>query len=275
VKPPTQQEIAEHYASGYEAKRLEAGPGLLEGTRTRELLGRFLPPAPAIVRDVGGGPGAYACWLARAGYEVHLVDVSPVHVRLAQEASDAQAGHPIAGARVGDARALPWADASSDAVLLLGPLYHLTDRRDRLAALKEAKRVLKPGGVLLAVGISRFASALDGLARGFLDDPAFARIVDQDLEDGQHRNPTNHPHYFMETFFHHPEELRGEVAESGISVDGMYGIEGPAWLLQNLEHHWNDEGRRERMLGVVRRVESEPTLLGASAHVMVVGRKTA
>src|SRR2546426_9428182 len=95
---PTRQEIADHYASGYEAKRHEKGPGMLDAALTRELLRRLLPPPPAVVRDVGGGPGAHACWLAMAGYEVHLVDVAPLHVRLAREASDAQPEHPLAGA---------------------------------------------------------------------------------------------------------------------------------------------------------------------------------
>jgi SAM-dependent methyltransferase len=266
-------EISEHYASGYEAGRLSSGPGLLEAARTRELLGRFLPPAPAVVRDVGGGPGPYAAWLARVGYEVHLLDITPVHVDLAREASRAQPEHPLASAIVGDARALGWPDESSDAVLLFGPLYHLTDRGDRIAALAEARRVLRHGGIVLVVGISRFASALDGLVKGFLDDPAFVRIVDQDLTDGQHRNPTGHPHYFMDTFFHHPEELRAELEEARLSVSALVGIEGPGWILQNFEDHWNDEGRRERMLAVARRLESEPSLLGMSAHMMAVGMK--
>src|SRR5262249_39568553 len=157
---------------------------------------RFLPAPPAVVADVGGGPGLYACWLADLGYEVHLYDPVPLHVAQAEAASKARPTHPLAGCAVGDARAVGRPDESADAVRLLGPLYHLTERADRLAALREARRVLRPRGTLVAAAISRFASALDGLRAGFLDDPAFAAIVSRDLADGQHRNSAGHPAYF-------------------------------------------------------------------------------
>ena len=204
---PTQEEIAEHYASGYEAKRHATRAGKLDKVRTQELMKYFLPQPPAIVRDVGGGPGSHACWLAQLGYEVHLIDIVPLHVDLAHQASETQPEHPLASVSVGDARKLAWADESSDTVLLFGPMYHLTKRHDRITALREAHRVLREKGVLMAVGISRFASALDGLFRGFLDDPAFVQIVERDLRDGQHRNPTGNSNYFMDTFFHRSQRV--------------------------------------------------------------------
>jgi ubiquinone/menaquinone biosynthesis C-methylase UbiE len=230
---PKPKEVAEHYASGYEADRLLTGEGQLDSARSRELLTRFLPPAPTTILDVGGGPGGHACWLAKQGYAVHLIDLAPMHVQLAQAASRGQPDAPMASASVGDACALSWKAETVDAVLLFGPLYHLTDKADRLQALQEAHRVLKADGVLLAVGISRFASTFDGLRHGFLKDPRFAEIVKQDLKNGQHKNPTGKPEYFMETFFHHPDELRNEVAEAGFVVTGIYGVEGPCWLLSD------------------------------------------
>jgi hypothetical protein len=79
------------------------------------------------------------------------------------------------------------------AILMFGPLYHITERAERIRALSEAKRVVRPEGILAAAAISRFASLLDGLVSGWLGDPAFDAIVDRDLAEGQHRNPTSRP----------------------------------------------------------------------------------
>jgi ubiquinone/menaquinone biosynthesis C-methylase UbiE len=270
---PAPEAIASHYASAYEANRLHQGAGQLDRERSRELLARFLPPAPAAVLDIGGGPGGHACWLAARGYQVHLIDITPLHVELARRASASQPGAPLASAEVGDARALSWPDGAADAVVLFGPLYHLTGGADRLQALGEARRVLRPGGVLLAAAVSRFASALDGLCRAFLKDPQFADIVRRDLADGQHRNPTGRPEYFMDTFFHHPDELRSEVAQAGFRVGGVYAVEGPCWLLPDFDAWWDDGVYRERLLGIARALEAEPSLLGASAHLVAAATK--
>ena len=272
-RSPKPEQVAEHYSSGYEAGRLSAGTSQLERERTRDLLARFLPPPPAIILDVGGGPGGHALWLAQRGYRVHLFDITPLHVELARAASAAQPDAPLASAQVGDACSLPWPAETSDAVLLFGPLYHLTDARDRLSALGEAYRVLQPGGLVFAVGISRFASLLDGLDSGYLEDSRFAEIVKEDLKTGQHRNPTSQPEYFMDTFFHHPDELRAEVAAAGFEVRGIYGIEGPCWVASRFEAWWNDRTLRELLLQIARAVEIEPSLLGASPHLLAVGRK--
>src|SRR5262245_49787637 len=157
-----------YYARGEERGRLASRQGRLELVRTVELLERVLPAPPADVLDVGGGPGRYASLLADRGYRVRLVDVVPQHVE--QAAEDGRVD-----AVLGDARSLDEPDASRDAVLLLGPLYHLTERADRVRALAEAGRVVRPGGVVAAAAISRFASLLAGLARGRLAPAGLAR----------------------------------------------------------------------------------------------------
>lgn len=264
------QDVLEHYALGREQGRLSSGHGRLEALRTTELLGRWLPAPPATVLDVGGAAGVHALPLAAQGYAVHLVDPVPLHVGQARAAS-AGAPRPLAAALLGDARALPYDDDSADAVLLLGPLYHLVEREDRLTALREARRVLRPGGVVVAAAISRWASTADGLCAGFLRDPRFAEMVEQDVRTGVHENRAQHPGWFATAWFHRPEELLAEVAEAGFAADGPVAVEGLGGTATDLDAMLDDPGTRERVLAAVRRVEREPSLLGASPHLLVRG----
>lgn len=275
---PSSGEILGYYARGGEDARLvQDAEGLLEQARTEELLQRFLPPPPELVLDVGGGTGRYAAWLAAQGYEVHLIDPVPLHIEQAQRRS-ATAARPLASARLGEARSLAVPDAYAAAVLLLGPLYHLTHREERLAALREARRAVRPGGLVLCAVISRFASALDGLGKHFLDDPVYQAIVRRDLADGQHRDGLpdgthGRQSYFTTAYLHRPDEIADELVTAGLRHETTVAIEGPAWLLQDLDAQWDDAGRRSTILSLARTLEAEPSLLGASSHLLVVGRR--
>jgi ubiquinone/menaquinone biosynthesis C-methylase UbiE len=270
--PELDSRIADFYQQTAEESRLEHGPFLLEALRTRELIQRYAPAAPATVVDVGGAAGAYALWLAEAGYAVHLRDPVPRLVAEARRRS-ATRSRPLASCEIGDARAMSFSDATADIVLLLGPLYHLTTVADRARTLAEAARVLKPGGRLFAAAISRWASALDGLVRDLFQDPDFVAIVDNDIREGQHRNPTSRLDYFTTSYFHRPEDFSAEVRENGLIVDGLFGIEGPGWLLPDVNERLQDARRRADLLRVARIFESEPSLLGVSAHLLLVARK--
>jgi SAM-dependent methyltransferase len=269
------RDIAAYYDRGHEEGRL-GDWGRLEFLRTRELLARFLPAPPATVLDVGGAAGAYALPLAAEGYEVHLVDPVALHVEQARAASAAQPDAPLASAVVGDARELPVEDRSADVVLLLGPLYHLTDAADRARALHEARRALRPGGLLAAAAITRFASTLDGVAQGFLLEPGFEAIVERDLADGQHRNPDGHPGWFTTAYFHRPDELQREVAGAGFDVTALVAVEGAVGAAAEthaLDAWIDDPDKREILLRAIRRVETEPSLLGASPHLLAVATR--
>lgn len=266
------EEVAAFYARGLESERLSTGAGALELLRTQILLQRYLPPAPATIADVGGGPGRYALWLATLGYRVHLIDPVPLHIDQARDVIRGLNPAVLASAEVGDARSLPFSDTSVDAVLLLGPLYHLTQRSERVHALAEAGRVCRPGGVVIAAAISRFASTLDGLRGGYLQDPIFAGIASADRRDGQHRNPTDNPEYFTTAYFHHPDELAVECAAAGLLHEATLAIEGPAWLYPDLDRRLAEQHRRQVLLDTLVEVEAEPALLGVSAHLLVVAR---
>ncbi|MEV0150569.1 MULTISPECIES: class I SAM-dependent methyltransferase [unclassified Nonomuraea] len=135
------RELLAYYEQDREHGRLREGRGRWEFWRTQDVLRRTLPPAPARVLDVGGGTGVHAEWLSADGYDVELLDPVPLHVERASQL------HGVS-ARLGDARRLPVPDASVDAVLLLGPLYHLSERADRVRALSEARRAVRPGGLV-------------------------------------------------------------------------------------------------------------------------------
>ena len=264
--------IKAYYDRAQEESRLALGPFQLEALRTRELILRHAPKPPAVVLDVGGAAGAYSFWLAEQAYEVHLIDAVPRLIEVART-RNARVASRLASCSVGDARGLPQASDSAAMVLLLGPLYHLLRGEDRQLALREAWRVLRPNGVLVAAGISRFASTLDGLAREVLRDPDFARIAAGDLSDGHHRNTTDRLDYFTTAYFHRPEELNGEVMNAGFQVDGLYGVEGPGWILPDFMDRWSDPARKEVLMNVARALESEPSVVGMSAHLLAVGRK--
>ena len=263
-------EIAAHYASVSERRRLDGWS--LERVRTWELLSRHLPPPPAVVLDVGGAAGVYALPLAGRGYQVHLVDPVAKHVEQALRAADEQPATPLAGATVGDARRLAGpVPASTPSCCSARSTTSPTAATG--SALSEARRVLRPGGVLAAAAISRFASTMDGLLRGYLDEPGFEAIVERDVRDGQHRNPAGRPEWFTTAYFHLPEELAQEVADAGLRLQALLAVEGPAWMLPDIQARLADPARRQRVLAAIRRVETAPSLLGASSHLLAVASR--
>jgi ubiquinone/menaquinone biosynthesis C-methylase UbiE len=260
----TPEDILTYYLQGTEQTRLSSGAGLLEYLRTRELLARYLPQSPAVILDAGGGAGVYALPLATQGYELHLIDPVPLHIEQATKASQEQTVL-LSSIEVGDARRLRWPEASFDAVLLLGPLYHLPEREDRLTALREAHRVLRPDGVIFAAAISRFTSTLEALRWDLLSQPDFKKRVDRALSQGQRQDPTAYTHL--------PEELCQEIAEVGFSLEALVAVEGPGWLVPNLDEQLADHSGRDNLLSLLRIIESESSLIGVSPHIMGIGRK--
>ena len=256
-------EVQAYYDRGAEQGRLTELPSL-ELVRTQVLLKRFLPSPPADVLDVGGGAGVYASWLVDLGHHVHLVDPVPLHVNQAR----ARGGFTVA---VGDARALDEADDSWDSVLLLGPLYHLIERADRVRVLREAHRVCRPGGVVLAAGISRYASAFDGLFRGFVDASGFLPMMMEDLRSGVHRNPGRVPERFTTAYFHHPSDLADEVAAAGLRPGPVLPIEGVFEWVPDIERRLANPDQRQVVLDVLGAIEQDAAACAATAHLLAVG----
>ncbi|WP_319461776.1 class I SAM-dependent methyltransferase [Micromonospora sp. RTP1Z1] len=258
---PAEPDIRRYYTEVYvEAERLHRKPqGRLEAARTRELLSRLLPPPPATVLDVGGGTGAYAGWLAAAGHRVHLVDLVPAHVAAVRDA------HPEVTASVGDARDLPLPDGSVDATLLLGPLYHLTERADRVTALREAARLTRPGGPVVAAVISRNAALMDLTRQGLVDERTRPILL------ATYASGVNDPETgFTTAYFHRPEQVVDEFIAAGLPVPDLYGVEGPLWpLLDALDAGPDDQLFRDAV-ACAAAFERDPAVLGASSHLLAV-----
>jgi len=266
------REIVDFYTRVPEESRLGAGSSQLEFERTKELIGRFLPPPPAMIVDVGGGSGPYAFWLAGLGYSVHLIDATARLIEEAKRIND-ESVHPLESIATGDARHLSAADTSVDAVLLLGPLYHLPDHADRIRALGEARRVLRTNGIVIAAGISRYAGTLDGVVLNPTLDRLVLNMRHRALADGQYRNDTDNPRFFVTAYFHRPEDLIQELIEVGYHDVRLFGVEGPCWLLTDFDTRWNDLERRRDLLEVARLLEEEASVVGVSAHLLAIGTK--
>ncbi|MFE4491542.1 class I SAM-dependent methyltransferase [Streptomyces niveus] len=259
----------EHFYSEVidEGDRLRASAdGRLELLRTRELLRRFLPPAPARVLDVGGGTGVHARWLVEDGYHVDLVDPVARHVEQA-------AG--VCAASLGDARALEAADASYDVVQVLGPLYHLPDRADRRQALSEALRVVRPGGLVAAGAINRYSSLFEHTALAHLHAERMQTAISTILRTAVHDGKRG----FTLAYFHRAEELADELRDVGLVDVAVFGIEGPAWsILKAVEQHAGpdpSEDLFESVLTAARLAEPYPELLASSSHLLAVGKAPA
>jgi 2-polyprenyl-3-methyl-5-hydroxy-6-metoxy-1,4-benzoquinol methylase len=266
---PSDPDMHAYYERGEEQGRLESPKGQLEFVRTKEVVRRHLPLPPATVADVGGGAGSYSVWLAREGYRVLLRDLVPLHIDQALEAA-ADDGVEL-DARVGDARALDISDGEVDAVLLLGPLYHLPDQADRIHALSEAGRIARPGAPVFVAAISRWAPLLDGLTlRLYRDYPDATALLDEVIETGV--LAPLFPGSFT-GFCHRPDELAAEAAEAGLECIDLVTVEGLGFAFSDLAERWADPRDREAILDAARRIEGADELLGLGPHLLLTARK--
>ena len=268
-EPATPDDVLAYCETSVEADRLTTGVGALEFERTKELILRFLEPKSAVA-DIGGGVGRYAEWLAAQGHRVELVDPVALHHELASE----RAGEPPRfGVQRGDARSLPFRDESFDAVLLLGPLYHLGDKRGRARALREAMRICRPEGLIFAAAISRFAPLLGVLRRGGIKSEQTFENVQAEMRTGRRVAVENRTAPFPDAYFHLPDELADELGAVGLHVHDVFGVEGPGWLTADFDTLWGDPVTRERLLWAARAFEREPRLIGVSAHLLAIASK--
>ena len=262
--------IRAYYAADREHDRLTRGLGIIELARTLDVLGRILPPPPATILDIGGGTGTYARELLRRGYAVHFLDAMPVHLERVKADPELQ---NLASATLGDARKLPYPDASADATLLLGPLYHLQEASDRAAALAEAYRSLRAGGVIAAAIIPRAAMIFGDCSRDLPDEAYCRPMREHTYRTDRQENPEGRRGYFTSAYFHHPAELLAELKGAGFEDVQLYALEGPAAMLTDTAAVMNDPVKREGVMSACRLLEHDAGIFGFSPHILGVGRK--
>lgn len=256
-----------YYDQGKEQDRLANPKGALEFERTREILQRRLPAAPASVADIGGGPGRYALWLADSGFTVQHRDLMELHVEQLRAV-----GHRSVAAAVGDARHLDLPDSSVDAVLLLGPLYHLRTRADRIQALREAGRVVRPGGPIFVAAISRWSPRLDGVVQERLYEscPEFLDVLPEAERTGD--LPPVVPAGFV-GYTHRPGELVDELSDAGLRVEDLVGVEGLPLSGADVRARAEDPVAWKVLLDAARAIERVPELLGLSPHLIATASR--
>ncbi|GAB3930619.1 hypothetical protein GCM10011575_47750 [Microlunatus endophyticus] len=251
-----------YYEQGKERDRLAGPKGSLEFARTKEIIQRRLPAAPAVVADIGGGPGRYSIWLAELGYTVQHRDLMDLHIRQLQAI-----GHPAIHSASGDARDVDLPDASVDAVLLLGPLYHLPERADRIQTLHEARRISRPVSPIFIAAISRWAPRLDGVLqeRLYEHNPEFLSLLTDVEHDGT--LPPVVPNGFL-GYTHRPTDLADEIAEAGLHLDDLVGVEGLPLSAADMQARAGDTTAWNVLLNAARVIERVPELLGVSPHLI-------
>lgn len=280
TKKSIDKDVLAGYNVGIERGRLHTGIGLIELERTKELLLEYLPAPPAVIYDIGGGYGEYAWWLAARGYEVHLFDLAETNIRLSADLAAEYPGASLRAAEVCDARSVDRPDESADAILLMGPLYHIPERAERIAAVRESLRLLKPGGLLFTAAITPYATMLwattvFGRDNRLLAEEAFMHMVDHELETGEHIRPTENTAYrgIGRSHFHTADALCAELEAGGFSNNAVHGVVGAAWLAPDLDTLWADPVSREALLRTVRLLDGHADILGLSTHLLCVSRK--
>lgn len=249
--------------------------GALEFAINSRTIAAYLPDGARIL-DIGGGPGRYALWLAERGHRVTLADLSPGLLGIAREqAATTPAGRLIEEIVEADACDLSrWPDSSFDAVLALGPFYHLPEEEARERAAAELARVLKPGGFAFVALMPRLSflrrTIADRVERRHLGRPKFVRQL---LDTGTFNN--DEPGRFTGGYGARPEEIAPFFARFGFAQETLLASQSVAPDLQRTlaELAENDPQSFETTLVILLEVASEPSILGMSSHLLYVGKR--
>jgi SAM-dependent methyltransferase len=237
---------------------------------TLHFLEKYLPKKGKIL-DAGGGPGRYTIELAKRGYEVVLLDMTPANLEFARRRiKRAKLGDRVTEIVEGSIVDLSrFADGHFDAVICLGgPLSHILDKNKRDSAISELIRVTKRGGPLFASVMSRLNLLAVGLTmfQHEIEMPHFVQIRDTGSYEGGYGFTCCH--FFL------PEELREAFSGKGVTIVEMAGLEGIGSLHRRKV---NQLARDEKRWPIWRETHyqtcTHPSVVGMSEHMLIVGKK--
>ncbi len=254
--------------------RLTWPEGRIEYAITAHALNVHLP-MPSNVLDIGGGPGRWSVWLAQHGNTVVLADLSPNLLEIARgKIDEAKVSSQVRGITVADVCDLSrWPDDTFDAVLCLGPLYHLPDAMDRDQAMREVARVLKPNGVAFVAfmpvyGFLRRTLALVDEQHHLADEMFVSNL----LEHGVFINDV--AGRFNAGYGVRPAEVKPFMARFGFRQLELLADTGFATSqAQQLEElSKTNSAAYAAAMDIIIRTANDPSILGASVHLLYVGK---
>lgn len=238
---------------------------------TMKALEEYLPKAPAKIADIGGGPGRYSIELARRGYEVTLVDLSARCLEFARSKA-AEAGVQLARVIHADARDLPMLpDEGFDAVLLMGPLYHVLEHAQRLRVVREGHRILRLGGRAVSTFITRNSNVMVAASRAVDYIEKYRADLETILQTGVCRRPVT-ASGFPDAWLCHPSEVPPLMAEGGFEQVALMNVEALAYELEDKINAAPEDLHRQ-WIDLLYRLCRDPAVLGTGGHLLYVGRK--
>ena len=260
--------VKQYYESGVEAEWERLNTHRAEFEITCSYLDRFIKPGDTVL-DVGGGPGRYSLYLASKGCDVTLLDLSRGNVDFALEKAKA-AGLKITGI-CGDAR---YADKiitnTFDHVLIMGPLYHLIEVKDRERAVSACLKLLKDDGILYASFISSFAGVIYYLKEG----TDIKQIPENELE--YMYNAAEGRDYagqaFTLAYFAKMEDIGTFFDRFGLIRLHFFGQEGIIAPCEDKVYSQSEEAVKE-WIEIYKLLCENPNYMSYSEHFMYIGKK--
>ena len=253
--------LDEYYNKFNEDKRLDSRHGRVEFIITMKYIHDFLKPGDKIL-EIGAGTGRYSITLFNEGYEVTAVEPVQHNLgRLKQKCPEIKAfkGNALRLKR------LP--DDEYDMTLLFGPMYHLIGHEDKLKALLEAKRVTKPGGIIMAAYIMNEYSVL---TYAFKEQHVLECIAEGKLDKGFKTVAGGDDLYdYVRT-----EDIDLLAKEAGLDRVKIFSPDGPANHMRMFLNRLREE-EFERFIEYQMAVCERADLLGASAHTVDILKKAA